>query len=126
MVVGCTENRSTCGTASHGLGLGGLLYLWFKAQKHEQGVCFGMWTAEICPLLLARVLGQAGVVMFQNKNMVIQTFPHHAQSFAHHVTTPALPSCLSRLPWFSPKKRTTFPENTSFSWKADYSRNTKK
>ena len=49
-----------------------------------------------------RVLEQFDVAVSQDKNLFIQRVPHHAESFALHVTTPALPFCLSRLPWFSP------------------------
>ena len=55
--------------------------------------------------LLASVLGQADVAVFQDNNMFIQRFRHHAQSFAHHVTTPALTVYLSRMPWFSMNAR---------------------
>ena len=99
VVLRCTENPDSCGAASHGMGPGGSL-----AQNTENEHCFwfGMWTAEICTVLLAGVLGPEGVAVFQVKNMIILKFPHHAQRFALQVTTPAHPSCLSRLPWFSP------------------------
>ena len=50
-----------------------------------------MWTAEIHTELLANVLEQVHVVVFQNKNRVIQRLPHHAQSFALHVNHPPSP-----------------------------------
>ena len=51
--------------------------------------CFRLetWTADICTMLLANVLEQVDVAEFQDKNMFIQRLPHHAQSFALHVTT---------------------------------------
>ena len=74
-----------------------------SSSESERCFCLGTWTAEICTVLLASVLGQAGVAMFQVKKMVTRKFPQHAQSLTHQVTTPAHPSCLSRLPWFSPR-----------------------
>ena len=55
----------------------------------------------MCTVLRASVV-QADVVVSLMKNMLTQKLPHHAQSFALHVTTPALTVRLSRLSWFSP------------------------
>ena len=46
--------------------------------------------------------------------MVIHKHPHHAQSFAHHVTTPVLSFC--RACHGSHRECTQIPENTSFEW----------
>ena len=51
----------------------------FLVQRTENEQCFwlSMLTAEVCTVLIAGVLGQAGVYVFQVKNMIIQKFPHH-------------------------------------------------
>ena len=49
-----------------------------------------MGTGEICNVLLAGVLGQVDVAVFQDKNMFVHRLLHHAQIPALHVTTPAL------------------------------------
>ena len=56
------------------------------------------WTAKSCTVLLAGVLGQADVAVFQDKGVVIHNFPHHAERLILRVTTPALPVYLLRLP----------------------------
>ena len=48
--------------------------------------------------LLANVLVQVEVAAFQDKNMVFQSVPIHAQTLSLHVTTPALTVYLLRLP----------------------------
>ena len=49
-----------------------------------------MWTAEICTVLLANVLGRVDVAVFQVEHIFIQRLPHHAHDMIVHVTTPAL------------------------------------
>ena len=46
-------------------------------------------------VLNANVLEQVDVAMLQDKNMVIQRLPHHAQNVVLHVTTPALSMILT-------------------------------
>ena len=72
----------------------------FADHRAEGERCFwlGSWAAEICTVLLASVLGQVDVAVFQDEKIFIRRRPHHAQSFIHHVTTPVLPFCLSRCP----------------------------
>ena len=62
-------------------------WLWDVPKKSERCFWLEKWTAEVRTVLLAGVLGQADVAVFQYKNMVIQEFPQHAQNFALHVTT---------------------------------------
>ena len=57
-----------------------------------------MWIAGICTVLLANVQGLEDAVVFQHKNMFIPKLLRHDQRFHLHVTTPALPVYLSRLP----------------------------
>ena len=49
-----------------------------------------MWTAEFRTVLLANVRSRT-------KNKFIRRLPHHAQSFALHVTTPALSFALAMI-----------------------------
>ena len=95
VIHGC----SSCGTASHGLGLADYCFLVHNTES-EGYFWKVMWAAEICTVLLAYVVGRCSVS--RQKNMFIQKLPHHAQRFAFHVTTPAHSSCLSRSPWLSP------------------------
>ena len=70
-------------------------------ELHEENVHY-FWleteTADICTVLFESVLGPVGVAMFQDKNMLIQKLPHHAQCGILQVTTPVLHVCLSRFP----------------------------
>ena len=79
--------------------LADLCVFGLQYRKNERYFWLGMRTAETCTSLLAGLLGQLDVAVSQDKNMAIRKLPHHAQSFVHQVTTPAHPSCLSRLPW---------------------------
>ena len=69
-------------------------------SPHRKRTLFWLetWTAGMRTVLLASVLGQVDVAVLQVKNMFIQQHPYHTQSFVLHVTTPAPPVCLSRLP----------------------------
>ena len=61
------------------------------------------WTADMRTVLLANVLEQEVVAVFQDKKHVHRKgFRPHAQTVVPRVTTPALTVCLSRLSWFSP------------------------
>ena len=80
------------------------LWIWVSLAHHaECALCswLGTWTIEIHTVWLASVLEQVDVAEFQDKRMFILTLQHDAQISALHITTPALPVCLSRLPWFS-------------------------
>ena len=57
--------------------------------RADSDLCFylGLWTAEICTVLLESVLEQEVVAVFSVENMFTKTLPHHAQSLARHVTT---------------------------------------
>ena len=87
VVVGRAENPDSCGAASDGLGLGGFSHLWIIVQKNEHCFRLETWTAEICTPLIADVLVLVDVAVYRVKNVFIQRFPHHAQSFILHVTT---------------------------------------
>ena len=60
------------------------------------------------PRIAAKCAGRGGSCSVSGQNMFIQRLPHHAQSFALRVNTPALPVYLSR--W--PDERTSIPEKT--------------
>ena len=124
--VGRSANPDSCGSASHDLGHGGIFA--FLGQKTESERCFWLetWTAEICTVLLASVLGQVNVALYHRvKTMFIQMLPQHAQSFVLHVTTPALPVCLFALAMILTDESTTIPENTSFEWNGIFTQRVK-
>ena len=67
-------------------------FLRFWITLHEANVVSGWKRVQerLAPYCSQNVLGQVDVAVFQDKNMFIQMLPHHAQSFALHVTSPAL------------------------------------
>ena len=68
---------------------------------------------EIYTVLLVSVPEQVDVAVFRTK-IFLHRLPHHDQSVILHVTTPALPECLS-----------TIPENTSFEWNGIFTQRVK-
>ena len=83
MVVGCTENRGHWRITVFWVRSTGKRTLFLDGECGRQ---------SFAPYLQAGVLGQAGEAVYAVKNVVINKFPHHAQSFAHYVTTPVLRS----------------------------------
>ena len=67
-------------------------------------------------MLLAGVLEQVGAGVWLDKNMVIQKFPHHAQSFSssRDHTRPARLSFVHAMILTMDARQ--FQENTSFKW----------
>ena len=72
---------------------GGLLF--FQNTEIRLRFWLETWTAGICTVFLASVLGQSG-------RRSVRRLLRHALSLHLHVTTPALSVYLSRMPFFSP------------------------
>ena len=93
MVVGRVENPDPCGVPWNGLGPGGFFEFWFTVLKANAVSC---WTRGRQRFAL-RSRDGLDVAVFLDQNMAILKLLHHSQSFAHHVTSPAKPSCLFAL-----------------------------
>ena len=85
--MGRTENPKSCGTTSHGLGLGGFFRVWINAQKANIIFWLGVRRAEICTVLQS-VLGEVDVAVCLDNNMLIEGLPNHTQFFFASETVP--------------------------------------
>ena len=119
--MGRAGDPGPCGTASHGLGLGGFFFFVFWITVQKASVVSG-WKRgqQRCAPYCSQVCWDKWTLQcFRTKTCASKGLPHHAQSVILLVTTPdnARPSRLSFvLAMVSHHERTTFPENTSFEW----------
>ena len=94
--------QNSCGTPSHGLGPYGFLHFWLTQHRKRTLFLVGNIDSRDSNRIARNLCWNRRSCCVSGHNMSIQKTHHHAQSFVLHATTPALPVCLSRLPWFSP------------------------
>ena len=100
MVVGRAENPDPCGTASHGLGLGGFVCFWITVQ--EANVVSFLARNVVnrdSHRISRRCIGIGGHCSVSGQKYVHLKASASCSIFHLHLDTLALTDYLSRLPW---------------------------